>query len=270
MCSAIKRQVIIVGAELFYVHITHWQQHDFISENLRYGRPYQEEKTFSMWKILKDHIARSWPERLLQLVTKDQDNNDNEALRIIIKHQGKHCHEPTIARVLQKAAARNKYDIVQRLLDDGVHPDVRIKKEQKTAFEQAGSKVRKLLYKRGAKTHAPILRWCDNDSEPPQDVCGDEESSSSGIGDEQFRGLIVEIYSPIPDDASTSRQEEGSKCQSTPNKLGCEYHRIAHPTVEDLIYRRGPNSIMRTQAQKFPPEKYKRYRWIHLPMNHVS
>ena len=199
---------MIVGAELFYVHITHWQQHDFISENLRYGRPYQEEKTFSMEKILKDHIARSWPERLLQLVTKDKDN---EALQLIIKHQGKHSHEPTIARVLRKAAARDKCDIIQRLLDDGVHPDVRIKKKDKAAYYQAGPKARKLLYERGAKTPAPpsIPCWHCNGSEPhyvetaPQDVRGDQGSSSIDMEYRQFRALIVDIHSPIPNDAST-------------------------------------------------------------------
>ena len=272
---------MVVGAKLFYVHITHWQQRDFILKNLRYGRPYQEQKTFSMEKILKDHIARSWPERLLQLVTKDRDN---EALQVIIKHQGKHCHEPTIARVLQKAAARNKCDIVQRLLDDGVHPDVRIKQKQKTAFKQASPDARKLLYERGAKTHpAPpsILCWPGNGSEPdyaettPQEVRGDQESSSSGMEDEQFRALIVDIYSPISDDASTSEglaqpKPEGSKGQSTPNRPDYEYHCIAHPTVEDLIYDKGPDSIMRTQSSKIPSQGCKRYRWIHLPMNHVS
>ena len=223
-----------------------------------------------MEKILKDHIARSWPERLLQLVTKDRDN---EALQVIIKHQGKHCHEPTIARVLQKAAARNKCDIVQRLLDDGVHPDVCIKQEQKTAFEKASPDARKLLYERGAKTHpAPpsILCWQGNGSEPHyvdttrQEVREDQESSSSGMKDEQFRALIVDIYSPIP------KQEEGSKGQSTPNRPDYEYHCIAHPTVEDLIYDKGPDSIMRTQSSKIPSQGCKRYRWIHLPMNHVS
>jgi hypothetical protein len=280
---------MIVGAELFYAHITHSQQHDFISENLRYGRPYQEEKTFSMEKILKDHIARSWPEKLLQLVT---TRNDDKALQDTIKqHQGKHCHEPMIARVLQKAAAGNKYDIVQRLLDDGVHPDVRIKKEEKTAFELAGPEVRKLLYERGAKTHPappsiPWTCWPGIDSKhysvaatPPQDVPKDQESSSSGMGDEQFRALIVDIYSLISDNASKkptskesaqSKQEESSKEQSTPNRPDCEYYCIAHPTVEDLIYREGPDAIMRTQFQKIPSEGYKRYRWIHLPMNHVS
>jgi hypothetical protein len=316
------------------------EQHDFISQHLRYGREYKETASFSMKNILEDHIARSWPEELLQLVKKE---DVEESLNRIEIYRGRHCHEPMIARVLQEAAKRNEIRIVQQLLDDGVHPDVCLKREEKTAFEVVGrskdigssesvqnrsDEIRKLLYKEGAKIHTspPSLPWTywhgigklnpldsleDKLRELDNEVC----PTTNSMGDEEFRGLKVEIYSRIPNREDSAKQQQDStkdlikdsikdltkdlikdlikdstkdstkdgmdslgKQTQDGNREGDqaaelddhEFHRLAHPTVEELIYGKGPNSIMGGLRPKPLGPEYQRFRWIHIPMNHVS
>jgi hypothetical protein len=267
-----------------------------VSENLRYGRPYQEDENFSLENILQDHIERSWPEELLQFVRANNADSDREAWRLINKHKVEHCHEPIIAKVLQEAAALGKKEIVRQLLFDGVHPDIRIKKGDKTALEKTVSeKVQRLLYEGGAKTEKPpsSLPWtlwqsidCKpfDAKNPPNDG-----PIRSCVGNEEFRALVVDIYSPISFDANKptpeqlgrpkeesekketkeAKKDEGSKEPSAPNIVNYEYQRYAHPTVDALI-REGPDKIMGTRPEEFPPKEFQRYRWIHLPMNHVS
>ena len=268
-----------------------------MSENLRYGRHYQEDENFSLENILQDHIERSWPEELLQFVRVNNADSDSEAWRLIKKHKVEHCHEPIIAKVLQEAAALDKKEIVEQLLFDGVHPDIRIKKEDETALKKAVSEeVRRLLYKGGAKTEKSpsslsLTLWQSIDCKPldAKNPPSDGPIHSCG-GNEEFRALIVDIYSPISFHANNqptpgqlgrpkeelektekkeAEKDEGSKERSAPNIANYEYQRYAHPTVDELI-REGPDKIMGTRPKEFPPKEFQRYRWIHLPMNHVS
>jgi hypothetical protein len=214
-----------------------------------------------------------------------KNESDTECLEMIEAHLGQHCHEPTIARVLHEAASRGKYRIVQELLKDGVHPDVCVKMEDETAFNAAGStKVQKLLYEQGAKVDRPhpfhpLTCWQGvyriNESHAPQLRQTGGELISNGIGNEQFRGLIVEIYSHNPSETDKNPKSYETDGESGSSKRADkladhEFHRIAHPTVEELI-KKGPKAIMEADI---PPElssdQYRRYRWIHIPMNHVS
>lgn len=306
-------------------------QHDFMSKHLRYGRPYEESAFFSMKNILKDHIARSWPEELLQLVKKGYVK---KSLDWIKTYSGRHCHEPMIARVLQEAAKCNEIDIVQQLLDDGVHPDVCVKRGEDPAFEVVGrskdigssestrrsksteglenpedsdggkrSEIRKLLYERGAKVHTspsslPWKYWhCIGKLNPSESLkemlrkLNEPEMNkltTNSMGDEEFRGLIVEIYSRIPKREDSATQQQESTKDSTNDGMAnlgkqtqdgnCkgdraadhEFHRIAYPTVEELIYDKGPEAIMGRLGSELLGPDYQRFRWIHIPMNHVS
>ena len=306
---------------LFFFNI---DQHDFVSQHLRYGRPYEESAFFSMKNILKDHIARSWPEELLQLVKKGYVD---KSLDWIETYRGRHCHEPMIARVLQEAAKRTEIKIVRQLLDDGVHPDVCVKRGEDPAFEVVGRskdirrpksteglenpedsdggkryKIRKLLYKRGAKVHTspsslPWKYWHGIGKLNPRESLKEtlrklnkpemNKLTTNSMGDEDFRGLIVEIYSRIPKREDSAKQQQDWTTDGMANLRkqtqdgNCkgdraaeladhEFHRIAYPTVEELIYGKGPEAIMgRLRPEPLGPE-YQRYRWIHIPMNHVS
>ena len=236
-----------------------------------------------------------------------KEDYDDDALELIKEHRGEHCHEPTIARVLQKAASKNKINIVKQLLNDGVHPDVCVKQGDKTAFEVAGSSasvgssarsiIRKLLYKQGAKVHPPPswypwTHWhgIDSETQPPatqltqSDIEGPDRNGMEG---EEFRALIVDIYTPVSSNPSTepgdprqgmtektsvktSKPEQEGRLEVQYNLAGHEYHRIVHPTVDELIYGKGPGAIMGPTPSEFRSNQFKHYRWIHLPMNHVS
>lgn len=290
-----------------------------------------------------------------------KSGDDNASLELIEKYRGHHCHEPVIAKVMREAASRKKTKIIRILLDDGVHADVRVKRGDQTAFESAAngvqdnesSEVCHLLYKRGAKVHSiggsvPWTYWHGIDSNP-LDLDAESKKSMpknsqiSGMGTEEFRALIVDIYSPIldktdinqrnnTDDASkqdgnsidatsTGNQQNtadnvskqsGNPIDATPtgnrqnnadnaSKQGGnpidamptsnqqnntdnaskqtndrkgrshEIHRIAHPTVKQLIYGDGPDAIMGSPPEKFSSkEEYEHFRWIHIPLNHVS
>jgi hypothetical protein len=190
------------------------------------------------------------------------------------KNLGKHRHEPIIARVLQEAARINNIDIIRLLLDDDVHPDVRVKMGDEAAIELAHKpEVRQLLYERGGKLPLPPdgcpLDWWGVGS---QDYERQRPSNASLMGGKpysgEFRGLIVDIFSPPP------RQEKecpgnGDETAEQKNSPYDERHLICHPTVEEMIDTTGPGGIM--DPLKSPPvEGCKRFRWIHLPMNHVS
>ncbi|RYP80053.1 hypothetical protein DL770_006412 [Monosporascus sp. CRB-9-2] len=168
---------------------------------------------------VNEHIKESWPEELLLRL---RQSRDKEAMKLINMHLGEHSNKPTIANVLREAATNNKFEIVKRLLDDGVHPDLCLRMGEETTLEltqtawamaspttrSATLEILQLLYRKGAKTH---------------------------------RGQGVVDY---------------------------EYHRIAHPTIEDLIYEEGPDEIMGETPSELSPDHFHRYRWIHLPMNH--
>ena len=266
-----------------------------------------------MDKILKDHIARSWPEKLVEHVKRE---NDEECKELIKKHLGKHCHEPMIAKVMREAASRGKDDIVRRLLADGVNADVRLKKEDPTAFECTlkptfpnidCSEVRRLLHENGAKISSPVFPswtyWYGIDSTGKPNQRAPDPPIPEPLKDDteadKYRGLIVEIYSPIQEQEirNSGKPNSGNKfnaagLESTENsstqndssqsagnasgkhntckKASYEIHRIAHPTVKELIEGKGPDGIMGDRPSKFPDTHYNRYRWIHLPMNHVS
>jgi hypothetical protein len=162
-----------------------------------------------------------------------------------------------IARVLQEAARINNVEVIELLLDDGVHPDVRVKMEDKAAIEVADtSEVRQLLYKHGGKLLFPPdgcppdwrrVGSQDDERQRPSNACLKGGTPCNG----EFRGLIVDIFSvgEAPYD---------------------ERHLISHPTVEEMIHTRSPGGIM-DQLGSPPVQGCKHFvRWIHLPMNHVS
>lgn len=208
-------------------------------------------------------------------------------MELIEEHWGEHCHEPIIARVLHEAAKSNKIEIVRQLLRDNVHPDARIKQRDKTAFEAAGdAEVRKLLYEQGAKIHPPpsictLTYWQGIDSKPSPLRQLFEESKMevdiiNGMGDEEFRGLIVDTYSlkEVAENSPEPEQTDPSVSKPMAQLADHELHSIAHPTVDEMIYGKGPDDIMKPKVDmlgpKFDINTYKRYRWIHIPMNHVS
>jgi len=183
---------------------------------------------------------------------------------------------------MQEAASREGIKVIENLLADGVHADIRIKSEDKTAFDAAADpEVRQLLYKNGAKVHSsdgsiPWTYWHGIDSKSPDLSSKFEESlAKSGqicsIRDKEFRALIADIYTrpPASDDQQNSNNNVSEK--SGDNRGIHEIHRITHPTVEELIDGKGPHAIMGKIPEDFSAEKgYKHLRWIHLPMNHVS
>ncbi|RYP15322.1 hypothetical protein DL765_005778 [Monosporascus sp. GIB2] len=230
---------------------------------------------------VNEHIKESWPEELLLRL---RQSRDKEAMKLINMHLGEHSNKPAIANVLRKAATNNKFEIVKRLLDDGVHPDLCLGIGEETtleltqtAFDKASQatksatlEILQLLYRKGAKTHrppswSPFTTWQGIEKatppSPPRIELRKEEETSQKINSEEFRGLIVDIYEP----------EQRPHVKTKPGGQGVvdyEYHRIAHPTLEDLIYEEGPDEIMGETPSELSPDRFHRYRWIHLPMNH--
>ncbi|KAK3332207.1 hypothetical protein B0T19DRAFT_482542 [Cercophora scortea] len=285
-------------------------------------------------RLIATHINRSWPEALLHLARRELSDVDGQAAmhKLIDQHLGELYHEPTIAKVLHEAAARNNECIIEKLLKDRVHPDVRVTGEDSTALSQVGShyggeqgenpssaRVKELLYQYGAKRYsspAPWTLWGSIGAEDNADdnaeakgkeggIDGDNvntgrstrSSEGGGIGDgnkgaghgraegreggngteePEFRALIVEMYSRKTrhdrDVAGRAPEKEPRNGDRIP--ASHEFHRIAHPTVEELVYTKGPNKIMGSSKPKLPEgssiddSEYQRIRWIHLPMNH--
>ncbi|KAK3682386.1 hypothetical protein B0T22DRAFT_521656 [Podospora appendiculata] len=279
-------------------------------------------------RIVSIHIDRSWPEALLHLARRDLSDVDGQTAmhKLIDHHLGELYHEPTIAKVLHEAAARNNERIVEKLLKDRVHPDVRVTVEDETALSQVGShchgdqgnsassaRVRELLCQYGAKLYSSPTAgkpWGCIDAEDNAEVgdgegnigngnanngCGAGSSEGSGSGDDikeaghtqeeergrengteepEFRALIVDIYSPKRngDEAGSGGApvEDHQNRHKTSSPL--EFHHIAHPTVEELIYTKEPSDIMGSSKPELPKrstiDDYQRLRWIHLPMNH--
>lgn len=203
------------------------------------------------------------------------------------KNSGKHRHEPIIARVLREAARINNIEIIKLLLDNDVHPDVRVKMGDEAAIEVAQApEVRQLLYERGGKLpHPPSgnpLDWWgvgnqDNEIQRSSNAYLNRGTPCSG----EFRGLIVDILSSPPTQKQ-KRSAEGGRTAEQGNSLAekennnlaekapyDERHLICHPTVEEMINTRGPGDIM-SQLRSDPVQDRKPFRWIHLPMNHVS
>lgn len=207
-----------------------------------------------MQYFVNDHIQRSWPEELLQaLLHKDIAHSK----KLAKENRGKHRHEPTIARVLREAARNGNTEIVKLLLDDHVHPDVRVKMKDEAAIEVAHDlEVRRLLYERGGKLlfppdGYPLDGWRvgsqDDERQRPSNACLMGGAPCS----EESRGLIVDIF---------------SRAEQAPYG---ERHLICHPTAEEMVYTRSPGGIMGQLGS--PPQDCKHFvRWIHLPMNHVS
>lgn len=199
---------------------------------------------------------------------------------LVKKNLGKHRHEPIIARVLREAARTNNIDIIKLLLDDGVHPDVRVKKDDKAAIEVAQTpEVRQLLYERGGKLCLPRgaypLDWWgvesqDDERQRPSNACLMGGTPCSG----ELRGLIADIFSPPHMQKQKSPAKEGDKTAEQKNSpaeikaLYDERHLICHPTVEEMIDTSGPGIM--GQLGSPPVQDCEHFRWIHLPMNHVS
>jgi hypothetical protein len=202
--------------------------------------------------FVNDHIQRSWPEELFQALLHGRIAHSK---KLAEENRGKHRHEPTIARVLREAARNGNTEIIRLLLDDGVHPDVRVKMKDEAAIEVAHDpEVRRLLYKRGGKLlfpsdGYPLDGWRvgsqDDERQQPSNACLMGGAPCS----EEFRGLIVDIF---------------SRAEQAPYG---ERHLICHPTVKEMI--ESPGGIMGQLGS--PPQDCKHFvRWIHLPMNHVS
>jgi hypothetical protein len=173
----------------------------------------------------------------------------------------------------------------------------------------------------------PLTYWQGIDSKPNSLRQLFEESKMevdiiNNMGKEEFRGLIVNIYSlkevaenspePKQNDPSVSKpmaqpaeaenspepkqngpsvskpMAQPAEAETSPepkqNDPGVskpmaqpadhELHSITHPTVDEMIYGKGPGDIMEPKVDilglKLDINAYKRYRWIHIPMNHVS
>jgi hypothetical protein len=216
-----------------------------------------------------------------------KDNTHSK--RLAEENRAKHRHEPIIARVLQQAARVDNTEVIKLLLGGGVHPDVRVKMEDKAAIEVARTpEARRLLYERGGKLllppegHPPDW-WRvgsqDDERQRPSNACLMGGTPCSG----EFRGLIVDIFSPTPKQKQKRPTKEGDKTaeqNNSPTEIKSnhlvekapydERHLICHPTVEEMIHTRGPGGIMGQLGS--PPVQDCRHfvRWIHLPMNHVS
>lgn len=106
-----------------------------------------------------EHVERSWPDHLLQLV-QDDEASESDIRRLIRTRCGGHSHEPIVARVLEKAASANKLKIVEDHLKDKVHPDVRVIHKDRTAISSSNllPKMQNLLFRHGAKEYSPTPR----------------------------------------------------------------------------------------------------------------
>ena len=91
----------------------------------------------------------------------------------------------------------------------------------------------------------------------------------SGIGGEEFRGLIVDICTPDPKRPPAKKKRHQGRGVNLKHEPSLdEFYRIAHPTVDDLVNGEGPSAII---GKDLPiREGYKHYRWIHIPMNNVN
>jgi hypothetical protein len=212
--------------------------------------------------VINDHIRRSWPEELFQTLTQEPEDK-LQSLKMAQLHVGKHCHEPFIARVLQEAARKGKGDIVELLLDDGVHPDVRVKYRDLAAIDVADESIQKLLYQRGAKVVAPPvechLYWHSLKTQTGHTQSQSVLSKSSQPYNEGIRGLIADIY---PSGGVWNSREAQDSTVASKEEDSSEKHFIIHPTVEEMTETEGSHSLMAKEPESF--------RWIHLPMNDVS
>jgi hypothetical protein len=220
------------------------------------------------------HIERSWPEELYQALSQTPED-EGYSLDLTKRHVGKHRHEPVIARVLQEAARKGRREIVKLILDDDVHPDIRIKKGDPAAIDEAHKSVRKLLYDRGAKVVTPScsLHW--RGLKTQTDLVDDTQSQSALLkpnqpyGDKDDRGVICRVSSSTEAQHPNSNTEEGdsssTEAQHTSSNVegdSGEKIFIIHPTVDEMIKTRGIDSLVTKKTGSF--------RWIHLPRNDVS
>jgi hypothetical protein len=81
----------------------------------------------------------------------------------------------------------------------------------------------------------------------------------------------VELQPETGSDTGRETKETGKKQSKSHDKH--EFHQIAFPTIEELIHTKGPRAILNPTLPDFPSglkaEDYTKFRWIHLPMNHV-
>lgn len=206
-------------------------------------------------RVVNHHVEDSWSEELLLALLAKKD-----CKRIIKQYKGELFHEPVMARVLLEAVRSNNDAIVKMLVEDMVHPDVRISGDDETAIEVAkqngAENICRLLYERGAKLHPPPYQLPWPSVHGNKSLCLKETKSVK----EDYRGLIVYLL-----------KEGASKTH------GGKDYRIAYPEVAKMIKRErdpendpdpknGPDHIM----QHTDPNRQDCIRWIHLPMNHVS
>ncbi|KAK3371057.1 hypothetical protein B0T24DRAFT_594910 [Lasiosphaeria ovina] len=211
-----------------------------------------------------DHIdnLKAWPDVLLQLV--QCDASTEEVLDLIRRHL-----------VMLEAASKNRKEIIEELLKDKVHPDVRVRGEDKTASSRTTCPaIRKLLSQYGAKSFSSSPRWKRWETLDNSDDKDDEQDTGIDDGEKgmhEFRGLVVDIY--YPSSSTASDEENPGLPTAAKQQPRAEFHRIAHPTVEELVYEKGPGKIMGSDEPTWPrgstADDYQRLRWIHLPMNHL-
>ena len=220
--------------------------------------------------------------RTLMLIEAAQDGN--EALVQKLLDQGTNSNQTNDdgTTALHVAASKNHPSIVRLLLEKGRADIDRRNKDGETALALASAKgykaVVELLLYRGANTggvnldgntlfsrvdasvkelleRPPIVRGpsaVPRARSPPPFIPYARQSKEDSHPSHHFRATILDLwFSDTPED---DFHEERSQ--------------FANPSVHDLLYGNGPNSIM-SPLQGYMP-KSPTFRWLHLPANNVS
>lgn len=216
----------------------------------------------------------------------------NEALVNNLLDQGTNSNQTNDdgSTALHLAASNNHPSIVRLLLEKGRADIDRRNANGETALALASTKgykaVVEFLLSRGANTgggnledntlvsradasvrellkHPPIVRGpsvLPRARSPPPFIPFSRQGKEESHPSHYFRATVLDLWF------------QDSRTETTADTREENFHeersQFANPTVHDLLYGKGPNSIM-SPLQGYVP-KTSTFRWLHLPANNVS
>lgn len=220
--------------------------------------------------------------RTLMLIEAAQDGNESLVKDLLGQGTNSNQMNDDGSTALHVAASKNHLSIVRLLLEKGRADIDRRNKDGETALALASAKgyktVVEILLHRGANTggvnlkgntlfsradasvkelleRPPIVRGpsvVPRAPSPPPLIPYARQRKEDSHPSRFFRATILDLW--FPDTQEEDFHEERSQ--------------FANPTVHDLLYGKGPNSIM-SPLQGYMP-KTPTFRWLHLPANNVS
>lgn len=222
--------------------------------------------------------------RTLMLIEAAQDGREDLVKTYLDQGTNSNQTNDDGSTALHLAASKDHPSIVRLLLEKGRADIDRRNKAGETALALASAKgykaVVELLLYRGANTggvnlegntlfsyadesvkglleRPPIVRGpsvVPRARSPPPLIPYARQGKEASHPSHHFRATVLDLW--FPDTQEEDFHEERSQ--------------FATPTVHNLLYGEGPNSIMLPLQGDMPKNKPATFRWLHLPANNVS